>query len=119
MTMIACTLNDQFPIIHSDILISGDVKPTTFYVPALTMNLMEVLPEGTVSYPAGLMRKVTLLNDRVCFAFAGVVKEAEELLEDLKIYCRAMGDVTKVLSFNPNYFRKCSTVIYCFHLSGL
>lgn len=35
MTMIACTLNDRFLIIHSDILITGDVKPPTFYVPAL------------------------------------------------------------------------------------
>jgi hypothetical protein len=41
MTMIACTLNDRFPIIHSDILTSGPDKPDTFYVPALTTNLMD------------------------------------------------------------------------------
>jgi hypothetical protein len=95
MTMIACTLNDQFPIIHSDILISGRGKPDTFYVPALTSNLMDILPEGKSYYPIGLKRKVTLLNDRVCFAFSGSVGKAEKLLEDLKVYCRIMGDVTK------------------------
>lgn len=95
MTMIACTLNDQFPIIHSDILITGTDKLETFYVPALTSNLMEVLPKGKLYHPAGLKRKVTLLNDRICFAFAGDVAEAEKLLEDLKIYCRVMGNVTK------------------------
>jgi hypothetical protein len=56
---------------------------------------MDSLPEGKPYYPIGLKRKVTLLSDRVCFAFSGSVGEAEQLLEDLKTYCRIMGDVTK------------------------
>jgi len=93
--MIACTINDRFPIIHSDILISGPDKPDTFYVPALTTNLMDIFPEGKSYYPIGLKRKVTLLNDRICFAFSGSVGEAERLLEDLKAYCRIISDITK------------------------
>jgi hypothetical protein len=95
MTMIACTLNGQFPIIHSDILISGPDKPDTFYVPALTTNLMDILHEEKPYYPVGLKRKVTLLNDRVCFAFSGIVGEAEQLLQDLKTFCRVISDITK------------------------
>jgi hypothetical protein len=95
MTMIACTINDRFPIIHSDILTTSTDRPETFYVPALTANLMDVLPEGAGYYPIGLQRKVTLLNDRTCFAFAGSVAEAKKLLEDLKTYCRIMGDISK------------------------
>jgi hypothetical protein len=104
MTMIACTLNDRFPIIHSDILISGPDKPDTFFVPALTTNLMDIFPEGKTYYPIGLKRKVTLLSDRVCFAFSGSVGEAEQLLEDLKTYCRIICDITKdqLLAFLEN-----------------
>jgi len=93
--MIACTLNHGYPIIHSDILVSADERPETFYVPGLTGNVMEVLPDNREGYPFALKRKVTCIHDRVCFAFAGNLWEGERLLEDLRLYCKILDNVTR------------------------
>jgi len=103
--MIACTINNGFPIIHSDILISERQRTETFYVPALIQNLMTLLPDGKTYYPSALKRKVSIVNDRICFAFSGKTWYAERLLEDLKAYCKVFNEVSKsnIEAFFSNY----------------
>jgi ATP-dependent protease HslVU (ClpYQ) peptidase subunit len=105
MTMIACTINNGFPIIHSDILISENQKAEKFYIPAIPGNLMDSLPNGKLFYPSAFNRKVSIINDRICFAFAGKTWYAEKLLEDLKAYCRLFEETDKdsIMSFFSDY----------------
>jgi len=58
-------------------------------------NAMDFLADGKGLYPHSLKRKVTVITDTICFAFAGRVKDGESLLEDLRVYCKSIGIVTR------------------------
>lgn len=100
MTMIACTINNGYPIIHSDLLVSSQERSSTFYIPALTGNVMDLLPENSKMNPVALNRKLNQLNDRICFSFSGNVAIAGRFLDDLKAYCSFTDSISKEMLSN-------------------
>src|SRR5690242_15717381 len=85
MTMIACTINNGYPIVLGDILLSSPLKPEAFTSPTLVENLMHHLPDDRAYYPAALSQKIYIIANNFCFAFAGNVASAKSFLEDLTI----------------------------------
>jgi len=83
MTMIACTINNGYPIILSDLLLSSRDKPANFSSPTIVDNLMDYLPENRSHYPFRLKQKISIISDNLCFAFSGLEYAARDFLEDL------------------------------------
>ncbi len=52
-------------------------------------------------------RKVSIINDRICFAFSGKTWYAEKLSEDLKVYCNLFEEISKdtINAFFSDYDR--------------
>jgi hypothetical protein len=88
MTMIACTINNGYPVILADILLSSTDKPATFSSPTLVDNLMNYLPADSMHYPFGLKQKISIITDYLCFAFSGYEHVAKGFLEDIRLHFR-------------------------------
>jgi hypothetical protein len=118
MTMIACTLNSGFPIIHADLLISGEEGSSEFYVPAFADNLMDLLPAERDLHPVALQQKVYIVTDRICFAFAGKVWYATKFLEDLRTRCAITQEIThsEIYEFLSEYARELDSDEFSFFL---
>ena len=89
MTMIACTMNRNVPILMSDILISGSKRPDKFILPSRNENILGLLKDLRDDGPVCLFRKIYIPKRNVCIAFAGNVHIISLFLEDLLIFCKA------------------------------
>jgi hypothetical protein len=105
MTMIACTINNGYPIVLSDILLSSTDRPEGFSSPTIADNLMNYLSEDRMYYPLGLKQKISIIADNLCFAFSGFEYLAKGFLEDLRRHFGSMPNilVNDVMEFLQHY----------------
>jgi len=89
MTMIACTINRNVPVVMADILISGDQQPEKFILPSHNENILDFMDSRADFHPVMLLRKIYISKSNVCVAFAGDVATIKKFLEDLVIFCKA------------------------------
>ncbi len=105
MTMIACTINNGYPIVLAHILLSSTGRPESFSSPTISDNMMNYLSEDRAYYPSGLKQKISIIADNLCFAFSGFECTAKGFLEDLQRHFGSRTDirVDDVMEFLQHY----------------
>jgi hypothetical protein len=93
MTMIVCTMNVAAPLLISDLLITGSVKPDKFSIPVINDDVLQYLTTPSNLHPIRLDQKVYILKSNVCIAFAGKVYYFRRFLEDISIFCKANDSI--------------------------
>jgi len=87
MTVIARSLNNNAPVVVSDMLITAKIAPKVFTPPLFETDISHLLT-GAIGQPTRLAQKIYLVADRVCIAFSGYVFEMARFLEDFTLFCK-------------------------------
>lgn len=94
MTMIAINSNHDIPIIISDLLITGDLKPERFILPSTGSDILEHVDNEATFYPRRLSQKVYILRENLVIAFAGSEADIKKFLFDIRLFCSYHDNLT-------------------------
>lgn len=107
MTLIALTVNRGYPVMMADILISSPDGDGTMPIPTYINGTKEIFTDVNGSNPFGLNQKLYVINDRLCVALGGEVKQMEKFLKQLRvIYDTVDFDDEDLWKFTDNFARE-------------
>ncbi len=84
MTLIALTLNQGFPVMMADLLISSPDSDGVIEIPTFVKGTGKMFANMTKSKPLGLKQKLYVINDRLCVALGGGGGQMRTFLNRLK-----------------------------------
>ncbi|WP_044213439.1 hypothetical protein [Flammeovirga sp. OC4] len=86
MTLIANTLNDGFPILIGDLLVSSPTRKDDFKIPTFLEGVEKYMPKDMVNFPVKLNQKIKVINSNLALGSAGLLTEIETFHNELNTY---------------------------------
>lgn len=88
MTLIACTLNNSYPMMINDLLSTSPRKGQNLKLPTFLDGVEKYLPENIGNYPVQLTQKSYIIKHNLVVAIAGSYIENQKFIVSIKEYYR-------------------------------
>lgn len=95
MSLIGYTLKNKVPFIISDLLFSSRDVEKGFKLPTNNFKVDEFLPKSLIYKAHSLGQKVYIIKENVCLALAGIEFEMVKFLENFRLRCSYIENVTE------------------------